>query len=233
MEDFTLGLALYDYLPGIISGVGLFFLAMITRRYAPKFAPVAYAGVGLVALAGFLKATWKLTVVLTGQDVVWLAESMFPLMGPGFLLVGVAYWAGVRGSRGKGAPGWLPLAAFALIGLAAAQVAFAGTLEALHDTSMMFASVANLTLTILLVGEMVRQGRWYLAPLFVVNIAMIFVLQGIANMETMSVAIHWLEQTITVVGAGAFAVGTYLLMRLITRPAPPEPTFETARAAAR
>ena len=82
---------------------------------------------------------------------------------------------------------------------------------------MILASLANLTLTALLLRETWRSRAMWLAPLFLVNLVMVFALQRIARIEPLTVPLHWLEQSLTALGAGAFALGACLLYRRARR----------------
>ena len=41
----------------------------------------------LIGAGGLLKASWKLIIATTGNDVVWMDNSLFALLGPGFTLM--------------------------------------------------------------------------------------------------------------------------------------------------
>ena len=79
------------------------------------------------------------------------------------------------------------------------------------------ASLANLALTALVLRETWRRRALWLAPLFLVNFAMVFALQRIARIEPKTLSVHWLEQSLTALGAGAFALGAWLLYRRARR----------------
>ena len=55
-----------------------------------------------------------------------------------------------------------------------------------------------------------------IAVLFTVNLAMVFALIPISQMESYSIAIHWLEQTLTAIGAAAFAYAAYGLYQAMS-----------------
>jgi hypothetical protein len=220
MNDFTIGLALYDYLPSVFTGLALVFIAQMVRRSDPDLGWMAFTGAALVVLAGVFKASWKLVMATGGPDIWLFREALFPLMGPGFLLVGVAAWAAVRAARGKTWPRGLWLVPVAVIALAYAAGAYLtlgqGTERGWFPVFLMLASVANLGLSLLLIAESVRRRRWLVVGLFALNVGMIFALQPIAAMEDKSIALHWFEQTLTTGGAAAFALGGYLLLNSVT-----------------
>ncbi|MBQ5552834.1 MAG: hypothetical protein IIU37_04545, partial [Erysipelotrichaceae bacterium] len=90
MNEFTVPMALADYVPVI-----LFFLAacILIKDLSGKMRSSAkylfIAGVTLVCLAGFLKATYKLLYALNVGDFVWMSKQMFPNQSIGFLLAGI------------------------------------------------------------------------------------------------------------------------------------------------
>ncbi|MBK8990084.1 MAG: hypothetical protein IPM39_29150 [Chloroflexi bacterium] len=219
MNDYTIGLALYDFLPVIFTGVALFFITRLVETVAPDQKLMAAVGAGLVVTAGLLKAIWKLEMAVAGQDVVWMAEALFPLMAPGFTLLAAAVWIAMRRLHGKSSPKnvWLaPLAAIVLVyGIAALRFWLQGVERGWFMPIMSLASLTNLWLTALLMIEAGRRGKWGVSLLFIVNVGMIFVLQAIAPIQPKPIALHWFEQTLTTFGAAAFALASYLLFKLV------------------
>ncbi|MGF1507058.1 MAG: hypothetical protein ACFB51_18285 [Anaerolineae bacterium] len=232
MEEFTIGLALYDFLPGIFIGIALFLIARMVQRTDPSSAPMAYIGAGLVTASGVFKALWKLIIATGGPDIVLLDEQLFILMAPGFTLTMVAVWSALRARRGKHSPGWLwvlPVAAIAIVyAIGLYQTLGAGVERGWFQPVMSLASIANLTLTVLLVIECVRSGKWPVGVLFVINFVMIFPLIAIAQMSEISIAMHWFEQTLTVGQSAAFALAAYLLSRTVTTQLPETPSVAPA-----
>ena len=88
MDGISVFMALVDFIP-----VLLFFAAavlLLTDLYN-KLVKGAYAllaaGAIMVLMGGFYKALWKILVALSLCDYPLLGDSLFPLQGPGFLLV--------------------------------------------------------------------------------------------------------------------------------------------------
>jgi len=220
MHDYTIGLALYDYLPGIFTGLGLYFIAQIIRRYAPAYRYMAYVGAALVVTAGLMKATWKLVMATSGQDIPLLSQSLFPMMGPGFLLFAVALWAATRGLRSKNVSSRpvLYTVLVIVIGVVLAIGLTVGTdnPRGWFPVFLMMASISNVAIASMLIREAWIRRRRLMAGLFFLNIAMVFALQPIAQMPEKSIAIHWFEQTLTTGGAAAFALAAYLLLRALS-----------------
>lgn len=221
MDGFTVGLALYDYVPTIFTAAGLFFIFVIVRQNAPAHSWLALLGGSMIVLGGVLKATWKLVIATGGPDYVLLSEPLFPLMAPGFLFVTLAAWAGMRGASGKSIPNWLPVLGLLIVvgtfSYAYIRLSIQHIERGWFFPLLMLASISNVTLSVMLITGAARRKAWLAAGLLFINIAMVFALQPIAAMENMSIAMHWIEQTLTVGGAAAFAVGTYLMTGSIAR----------------
>ena len=195
MPQYGLDSALFNFLPVLLTALALFCIARLVRALAPANAPMALAGAALVVLAGLCKASWKLIVALGGPDLPWLAGALFPLMAPGFTLLTLAVW---QAQRNTPARPWLM--ALALIGIAYGISALRSWGLAVERgwflPLLALASLANLTLTGLLLRESWRRRAVWLAPLFLANLAMVFALQRIARIEPMTIYLHWLEQSL-------------------------------------
>jgi hypothetical protein len=217
MEDFTLGLALYDFVPVGLTGIAVYFIARVVRdRAVPAHQMAALAAV-LVFAAGLSKAIWKLIATLAGQDLTWLASMLFPLMAPGFALLAVGVWASQRRQPPKTALFWLvPVMLIGGVYAVAVYRMGAGIERGWFMPIMALASLSNITLTILLFKMAWQRGLRWVALLFTVNLGMVFALIPIAQMDSHSIAMHWLEQTLTAVGAAAFAYSAFRLSRDIS-----------------
>lgn len=223
-SDFTLGLALYDFLPVVLTGVAVWYLARLVMAQGVPNGGLAFAGASLVFAAGLSKAVWKLNVTLTGQDVTWLANLLFPLMAPGFVLIAAGIWAVEWQLRGKQAPSWLWAATVTAI-LAVYVLAFVRIVDPQIERGwfmpmMGMASVGNIGLTVLLIVLSLRYSKRGLAILFVLNLAMVFVLIPIAQIEPKTISLHWIEQTITSGGAATFALASFRLFGLLRTATP-------------
>jgi hypothetical protein len=219
LPQYGLDLALFNVLPVLLTAVALACIVRLVRVLAPASAPMAVMGAALVVLAGLCKASWKLILALGGPELPALASALFPLMAPGFTLLALALWQAQLKVPPPPRRYWL--AALALIGLAYGIAALRhwglGVERGWFLPLLALASLANLTLTALLLRESWRRRAVWLAPLFLANLAMVFALQRIARIEPMTISLHWLEQSLTALGAGAFALGACLLYRRVRR----------------
>lgn len=218
MLAFTPGLALFDLVPVALTGLALWYVARLVRELAPSHHRMAVLGGVLIVAGGLAKATWKLIAALQGADLVWLANALFPLMAPGFVLLAVAVWAGVRGLRGRRALfGW-PTA----LGLILSACVVAAVRHWWLDIPrgwflplLVLVSLGNLTASVLLVRAAFHLRRRSAAVLLGLDLVMIFALQPIAMMTPKTIAVHWFEQSLTAFGSGCFALAAYLLWRAV------------------
>ncbi|AGA92091.1 hypothetical protein Thimo_3425 [Thioflavicoccus mobilis 8321] len=223
MADISLTLALINFLPILFSAVAFVFIARLVRFLDPDRSWLAVIGGGLVVLGGFAKATWKLVFALTGQDLAWLANALFPLLGPGFVLVAGGLWAAQRRELapevGRRWPWLTPLAAIVLaFGLAALRSWWLDIPRGWFLPLMGLTTAGNLMASVLLIRSALRWRRRLAAVLFVVNLVTVFALPPIAMIEPKTLAIHWLEQTLTAVGTAGFALAAYLLLKAVRSP---------------
>ena len=90
MNDFSVGMALFDYIPVIFFAIGAIILLRDLYNKMSKGAFALFAaGVVDVTMAGFLKATWKLLYAGANIDVSAFNAMFFPVQSIGFLLAGI------------------------------------------------------------------------------------------------------------------------------------------------
>ena len=90
MNDFSVEMALFDYLPVIFFGIGGVILIRDLYNKMGKGAFALFAaGVINVFMAGFLKATWKLLYAGANIDISAFNAMFFPVQSIGFLLAGI------------------------------------------------------------------------------------------------------------------------------------------------
>ena len=218
MIDFPLSLALFNFVPVVLAGAGVWLLARLVGDQDPDRGTLALAGAGLILLGGLCKATWKLVVSATGIDLAWLGNALFPLMAPGFALLSVSLLgAGLRmaGRKSPAWPTWITFGAIATAFVAAGLRTWVWDIPRGWLLPLLaLASLCNLLLSGLAIAAAVRLRKPWVAALFAVNLAMIFALQPIAMAATKTLAMHWTEQSLTALGTACFALGAFLLRKL-------------------
>jgi hypothetical protein len=218
MIDFPLSLALFNFVPVVLAGAGVWLLARLVGDQDPQRGTLALAGAGLILIGGLAKATWKLVASATGTDLAWLGNALFPLMAPGFALLSVSLLGASRRMARRNSPAW-PV--WVAIGAISAAFVAAGLRTWVWEIPrgwllplLALASVCNLVLSALAIAAALRLRKPWVAALFAVNLAMIFALQPIAVAPTKTLAMHWTEQSLTALGTACFALGALLLRKL-------------------
>lgn len=221
----TVPLALQDYMPGIATGIGCWFLARFVRSVAPAFYRVAIAGGISVTCGGFAKATWKLIRALDGPDLKWLDASLFPFLAWGFTLLA---WTliHVDYTETGAVPPSLGLWKVPL-GIAASLSALALVLSAVTDWSRVWVipmiglmTLADLSVIVMGVKAARRRNLIRAAVLLAVNIASVLLLTRLASVEQTR-ALQWFEQISNTIGNAAFAAAWWMILgRPLTKRAP-------------
>jgi hypothetical protein len=89
MNDFSISMALVDYIPVIFFALAAVILMRDLYNKMSKGAFALFsAGVIDITLAGALKATWKLLYAMDACDFEALDAMFFPVQSIGFLLAG-------------------------------------------------------------------------------------------------------------------------------------------------
>lgn len=117
MHDFSVGMALFDYIPVLFFAIGAIILIGDLYNKMSKLVFTIFAsGVVNVMLAGFFKATWKLLVASEIDGFDKLDAMFFPLQTVGFLFAGVAIVMMLAGKK-KAHLAMEPLTLICIIGM--------------------------------------------------------------------------------------------------------------------
>ena len=94
MNDFSISMALVDYIPVIffVTAAGILLRDLYNKMSKGAFALFS-AGVIDVTVAGALKATWKLLYAAGACNFEALDHMFFPVQSIGFLLAGIGILA--------------------------------------------------------------------------------------------------------------------------------------------
>ena len=89
LMEYTLSLALVDFLPVFFAAFGFFYIVRLVSFILPRQGRIAFWGSTLVVLAGFIKAVWKLLMASSAGaiNLAWMENAMFILMAPGYILL--------------------------------------------------------------------------------------------------------------------------------------------------
>lgn len=216
--EYTLSLALMDFMPVIFTAVGLAYLVQMVRHIDPARGNVALLGAVLTVAGGASKAIWKLIMALTaGQTNITVLEvSLFILMAPGYVFLTWAVWQTVRQVRGqKTHHAWNPpLILVALTGALSLGLVFLQPESPAWERVLLSVMVlATLITSILLIVFAFRQQLRWAGVLFIVNILGIFMLNGMARMPEQTIALQWIEESINLVSWLVFAFAAWQVLQ--------------------
>lgn len=215
MEDYSLGLALFDYLPVLLSAVGLYLFANLLAQALPESRTLVLTGFALVIAGGLSKATWKLIWVLTQVNLVVLDSLLFICMAPGMVLL--AMHTAAAGVRWRGGTAVVHPGRNSLFVIVPVLVAAAGLAAGQPDGRGWFflllaaSSLSNIVMTLLLI---VRSWGWeqrLTAGVFLASMLLTLSLSWLARISTGSAPLQWIAEIINVFATGAFAVAAWRL----------------------
>ena len=212
----TVALAVEDYLPVLLSFLGLLWLVqMVFRMYRPA-GYLAAVGLALIFAGGFLKATEKLLGATTGQGVSWMNDSLFVLLGPGFTCVAWAVWCGQRAAAGRSSPKpiWLVPTVISAVALgAAAYAAATQTGRGWFFIMLTLTVLATVATIVLLIRQSWQQNMRVVSLALVVYLFATLMLNGMARTPSETLAVAWGKQMVNTAASGIFAFAAYHLSR--------------------
>lgn len=189
MHDFSVGMALFDYVPVIFFAIGAIILLrdfynVMTKGPYALFA----AGVIDVTMAGALKATWKLLVAcgVTGFDK--LDAMFFPVQTLGFVFAGVAIiWMLVKSKKAH--LSMEPLTLICIIGMVGGLGCLDAGLCILANKLKKNAAIA----------------------LFAVSFVCCLGMGYLSAKDTTQASMNWIAEGVNFCGQGLFMLGAIML----------------------
>lgn len=208
--EYSVPLALEDYLTVIFSGIGLLLLASMINRLDRRLGRMAFIGVALTVLGGTLKASGKLVMALGGPDLAVLHLSLFPLIAPGFTLVAWALFQVrhlLRGERQARRPWLLPILVIVLFGAGVLYIGVNG--GPWRVPLILLSTIANFTLLLLLIIAAWGRGMWLTGAMFLVTLLVVLAMSQMARIPEPTLAMIWTEQLSQTFAWGLFAIGVW------------------------
>ena len=209
--EYTISLALVDYLPVIFTTIGFYFLYRMVAHVDGIQGKVFLVGAVLTVIGGFIKATWKLIIATSGNDIRWMDDGMFAWMAVGYTLIFWSIWQTVRTVRGKNAfQPWIVPTVIGVLSLVGAYYLNVSMPEsrAWKFTLLGIMSLASILTSILLIVFAFRQKLPVVGVLFIVNLIIVFVMNGLARMPEQTIALQWIEESINTVSWFCFAIAS-------------------------
>ena len=195
MNDFSVAMALVDYIPVLFFAVaGVILMRDLYSKMSKGAFALFAAGVIDVTIAGALKATWKLLYATGICDFAALNAMFFPVQSIGFLLAGIAMLAMLVHPQTERAA------------LAVAPPVFTGTFV---FVGLMVAGLGMMDAVLCILAAKLKKP-WLIA-IFVVSFVCSLGMGYLSSKDFADAAMNWIAQCVNVVGQGLLLVGAVLL----------------------
>lgn len=195
MNDFSVSMALVDYIPVIFfAAASVILLRDLYHKMSKGAFALFSAGVIDVAIAGALKATWKLLYAAGVCNFEALDAMFFPVQSIGFLLAGVGILAMLIHKQSSNA-----LAA-------AVPPVFTGTFV---FVGLMVAGLGIMDTVLCILSVKLKK------PVFIAVYALSFIcslcMGYLSSQNFAEASMNWIAEGVNVVGQGLFLLGAVLL----------------------
>ena len=185
----TVSMALMDFVPVLLFGAAWLILYKDLKNKLDLCSGVLLPlGAGLVFLAGFLKATWKMQKALGVPAVELFNKMMFPTQSVGFLLMAVGMLALMYGQR-KSARSltmvWVMLTVLGNLGASAGLV---------------------------WIASKVKKAA---VPLFIVAFVCSMMMGYLSSRDFDQASMHWIAQSVNTLGQALLLVGALLVHKAV------------------
>ena len=195
MNDFSIAMALVDYIPVLLFGAAAIILMRDLYNKMSKGAFALFsAGVLNVTIAGALKATWKLLYAANICDFQALNAMFFPVQSIGFLLAGVGILAMLVRKQTRNAV------------LAVAPPVFSGTFV---FVGLMVAGLGILDAVLCILAAKLKKPA--LIAIFAVSLVCSLGMGYLSSKDFAEAAMNWIAEGVNVVGQGTLLLGAVLL----------------------
>lgn len=195
MNDFSISMALVDYIPVIFFAIASVILLRDLYNKMCKGAFALFsAGVIDVTIAGALKATWKLLYASGVCNFEALDAMFFPVQSIGFLLAGIGLLAILVHKQSKNAL------------MAAAPPVFSGTFV---FVGLMVAGLGIMDVVLCILSTKLKKP-WLIA-IFALSFVCSLCMGYLSSQDFAEAAMNWIAEGVNVVGQGTLLLGTILL----------------------
>ncbi|MBR2861820.1 MAG: hypothetical protein IKB86_08290 [Clostridia bacterium] len=195
MKDFSVSMALVDYIPVIFFALaGIILMRDLYAKMCKGAFALFSAGIIDIIFAGALKATYKLLYALNVCDFEALSDMFFPVQSIGFLLAGLGIIAMLCAKQSE----------TNLLG--AAPAAFSGTFV---FVSLMVAGLGLMDVALCIISAKMKK-KWLIA-LFVLSFVCSLCMGYLSSQDFAQASMNWIAEGVNVVGQGTLLLGVYLL----------------------
>ncbi len=192
--DFTIGMALVDYIPvAFFAAAAVILMRDLYYKMSKGAFALFAAGTIMITIAGALKATWKLLYAAGICNFEALNNMFFPTQSIGFLLAGLGILAMICYNQKEKKLYSVPpvfSGTFVFVGL---MVAGLGVMD---------------TVLCILAAKLKKPG---LIAIFVLSFVCSLGMGYLSSKDFTEAAMNWIAEGVNVVGQGSLLVGAYLL----------------------
>lgn len=195
MKDFSISMALVDYIPVIFFAISAVILLRDLYNKMSKGAFALFsAGMINITCAGALKATYKLLYAAQICDFQALSDMFFPVQSIGFLLAGIGIIAMLTHRQSKSTA------------MAVAPPLFSGTFV---FVGLMVAGLGLLDVALCILS--VKMKKAWLIAIFALSFVCSLGMGYLSAQDFTEASMNWIAEGVNVVGQGALLLGTVLL----------------------
>ena len=195
MHDFSVSMALVDYIPVVFFAIASVILLRDLYHKMSKGAFALFsAGVINVTLAGALKATWKLLYATGACNFEALDHMFFPVQSIGFLLAGIGLLAMLTHKQSQST-----LAA-------AVPPVFAGTFV---FVGLMVTGLGIMDAVLCILAAKMKKP-WLIA-IFALSFVCSLCMGYLSSQDFAKASMNWIAEGVNVIGQGTLLLGVCLL----------------------
>jgi len=197
MKDFSIAMALVDYIPVIFFAASAVILmrSLYNKMSKGAFALFAAGTIDIIC-AGALKATYKLLYAAAVCDFEPLNAMFFPVQSIGFLLAGIGILAMICHKQGKNAV------------YAAVPPVFSGTFV---FVALMVAGLGIMDAVLCILSVKLKKPA--LIALFSLSFICSLCMGYLSSQDFAQASMNWIAEGVNVVGQGTLLIGTLLLRK--------------------
>lgn len=195
MNDFSVAMALVDYIPVILfAAAAVVLLRDLYNKMSKGAFALFSAGVIDVTLAGALKATWKLLYAVGACDFSALDAMFFPVQSIGFLLAGIGVLAMLVHKQSGASL------------MAVAPPVFTGTFL---FVGLMVAGLGILDVVLCILSVKLKKPA--LIAIFALSFVCSLCMGYLSSQDFARASMNWIAEGVNVVGQGSLLAGAVLL----------------------
>ncbi len=199
MKDFSVSMALVDYIPVICFAIASVILMRDLYNKMSKGAFALFAaGTIDIACAGALKATYKLLYATGVCDFQALSDLFFPMQSIGFVLAGIGILAMICHKQGA------EDRVFAAAPVAPAV--FSGTFV---FVGLMVAGLGMMDVVFCILSAKLKKPL--LIALFVISFVCSLGMGYLSSQDFANASMNWIAEGVNIVGQGTMLIGALLL----------------------